>query len=239
MEPTFYADILFFAALACFIAYRLYTVLGRKDGTEQNITHRVKEMWDAKAAEAAQKEAAKTQTQKPAINLPQRDNKFTLVPENAYKNVAEAARPAVKSMAEKDRNFTAEHFLAGAQSAFEIILTAFAEGNKPYLANLLEPHLYKEFEGHIDARLAAGQAMFTSLVALVRAEIVAAILENSIATITVAFESEQISCTKNAAGEVVSGSPTVSERLYDKWVFERDLNTSNPIWLLADTDAAE
>jgi len=76
------------------------------------------------------------------------------------------------------------------------------------------------------------------LVSLVRAEIIAAKLENSVATITVTFESEQISCTKNAVGEVVSGSATVSERLYDKWVFERDLNTRNPIWLLTDTDDA-
>ena len=75
--------------------------------------------------------------------------------------------------------------------------------------------------------------------ALVRAEIVAAKLENSVATITVAFESEQTSFTKNAAGEVISGNTTVSERLYDTWVFERHLNNRNPVWLLTDTDATE
>ena len=236
MEPTFYADILFFAALAGFIAYRLYTVLGRKDGTEQNITHRVKEMWEAKSAAPTKKEfTAAEPTNIIALPSPARAKRL---PEITPKNVTEAAQPAIMAMMEKDRNFSTEHFLAGAQSAFEIILTAFAEGNKPHLKTLLEPTLYREFEGTIDQRFAAGETQITTLVALVRAEIVAAKLENSLATITVAFESEQISCTKNKAGEVIAGNPTVSERLYDKWLFERDLNSRNPVWLLSDTDAS-
>jgi predicted lipid-binding transport protein (Tim44 family) len=238
MEPTFYADILFFAVIAGFIAYRLYSVLGRKDGTEQNITHRVKEMWEAKAAP---KDMSATPEQKNNVValLPSPARAKRPMPEISHKNVADAAKAGVAAITEKDRTFTTEHFLAGAQSAYDIILTAFAEGNKPYLKTLLDPVLYGEFEGTIDNRFAAGETMSTSLVALVRAEIVAAKLENSVATITVAFESEQISFTKNSAGEVISGNPTVSERLYDKWVFERNLNNRNPVWLLTDTDATE
>ena len=236
MEPTFYADTLFFAVLAGFIAYRLYTVLGRKDGTEQNITHRVKEMWETKST--PKKEIAPIEQQNVVVLPPPARAKRQL-PEITHKNVSEKAKPGIASIIEKDRSFTTEHFLAGAQSAYDIILTAFAEGNKPYLKTLLDPALYSEFEETIDKRFAAGETMSTSLVALVRAEIVAAKLENSVATITVAFESEQTSFTKNAAGEVISGNTTVSERLYDTWVFERHLNSRNPVWLLTDTDATE
>jgi len=233
MEPTFYADILFFAVVAGFIAFRLYTVLGKKDGTEQNITHRVKEMWEAKAAEVKQKaEAIVAEEQAAATKrLPQ------TTPAMAMNNVAEAAKEGVKILMEKDKNFTPERFLGGAQSAYEIILKGFAEGDKISLQRLLEPALLKEFETDMDRRKAAGEIMKTSIVAIVRAEITSAVLNGKTASVSVAFESEQVTCTKNAAGEVIAGNETTSERLHDTWVFERDITSRNPSWLLVDTDA--
>lgn len=233
MEPTFYADILFFAVVAAFIAFRLYSVLGKKDGTEQNITHRVKEMWESKAAEVKQKAeaiVAEEQQRSTAKALPQPK----IVPMN---NVAEAAKEGVKTLMEKDKSFAPERFLGGAQSAYEIILKAFAEGDKISLQRLLEPALLKEFETDMDRRKAAGETMTTTIVAMVRAEITSALLNGKTASVSVAFESEQVSCTKNAAGEVIAGHETTSERLHDTWVFERDITSRNPSWLLVDTDA--
>lgn len=233
MEPTFYADILFFAVVAAFIAFRLYSVLGKKDGTEQNITHRVKEMWEAKAAEVKQKaEAIVAEEQAAATKrLPQ------ATPAMAMNNVVEAAKDGVKTLMEKDKSFTPERFLGGAQSAYEIILKAFAEGDKISLQRLLESALLKEFETDMDRRKASGETMITTIVAMVRAEITSALLNGKIASVSVAFESEQVSCTKNAAGEVIAGHETTSERIHDVWVFERDITSRNPSWLLVDTDA--
>lgn len=231
MEPTFYADILFFAVIAGFIAFRLYSVLGKKDGTEQNITHRVKEMWEAKAAEVKQKAEAIVAEGHVA---PKAAQQAKIIPMN---NVAEAAKEGVKILMEKDKNFTPERFLGGAQSAYEIILKGFAEGDKISLQRLLEPALLKEFETDMDRRKAAGETMTTTIVAMVRAEITSALLNGKTASVSVAFESEQVSCTKNTAGEVIAGYETTSERLHDTWVFERDITSRNPSWLLVDTDA--
>lgn len=233
MEPTFYADILFFAVVAGFIAFRLYSVLGKKDGTEQNITHRVKEMWEAKAAEVKQKAEAivaeeQQKSQAKAFLKP------NIMPMN---NVAEAAKEGVKTLMEKDKTFTTERFLSGAQAAYEMILKAFAEGDKITLQRLLEPSLLQEFEADMDRRKEAGETMRTDIVAIVRAEITSVILSGKMASVSVAFESEQITCTKNAAGEVIAGNETTSERLHDIWVFERDITSRNPSWLLVDTDA--
>jgi len=231
MEPTFYADILFFAVVAGFIAFRLYSVLGKKDGTEQNITHRVKEMWEAKAAEVKQKAEAIV-AEGPVA--PKAAPQTKVMPMN---NVAEAAKDGVKTLMEKDKSFTPERFLGGAQSAYEIILKGFAEGDKISLQRLLDPALLKEFETDMDRRKAAGETMTATIVAMVRAEITSALLNGKTASVSVAFESEQVSCTKNTAGEVIAGHETTSERLHDTWVFERDITSRNPSWLLVDTDA--
>lgn len=231
MEPTFYADILFFAVVAGFIAFRLYSVLGRKDGTEQNLTHRVKEMWDAKTPAGVAKEASKPAANGIPADAPAADAV-------SFEDVSEEAQPTIIAIMEKDRNFIPEQFLAGAQAAFEIILAAFAEGNKETLKSLLDPSLYAEFEADIARREAAGETLSTTLVALVRAEIVSADLKNTQATLEVSFESEQISCTTDKEGAVLSGNATLSERLHDTWTFQRDLGSRNPTWLLTDTDVA-
>jgi predicted lipid-binding transport protein (Tim44 family) len=89
----------------------------------------------------------------------------------------------------------------------------------------------------MDRRKTAGETMTTTIVAMVRAEITSALLNGKTASVSVAFESEQVSCTKNTAGEVIAGHETTSERLHDTWVFERDITSRNPSWLLVDTDA--
>lgn len=229
MEPTFYADILFFAAVAGFIAYRLYTVLGRKDGTEQNITHRVKEMWEAKA---------QPQQDETTIATPDAILKPTATePERPLENVALEAQPTIRELMGKDRSFNPARFLENASGAFEIVLRAFAEGDKDTLKNLLEPALFEEFSADIEARKQANQTLTNKVLSVVRAEIAEAQLQNGKATLTVAFESEQLTFLKDASGVVLSGDEKSSDRLHDRWVFTRELAARSPIWLLTDTDA--
>ena len=238
MEPTFYADILFFAALAGFIAYRLYTVLGKKDGTENNLTHRVKELWEAKEQQAAAKKAAAENTENAAPKPARKTRTAPVVVDMPPAVIAdEGVRKTLTAIAAKDRDFTPARFLAGAQIAFEMILKAHAEGDKQTLKNLLDPAIYAEFEADIDHRNAENLTMVSAIIAIVKTEVVGAQLEKNTASITVRLESEQINYTKNKEGVITEGSASVSERVEDRWQFTRNLGSANPNWVLVDTDA--
>lgn len=214
------ADILFFAALAAFVFYRLYSVLGRKDGTEEQITHRVKEMWDAKANQSARDMAM------PATGFK---------PKAAAK--ATAATPLETTLEEigsRDRSFSPTLFLNGANAAFEMVLEAFAKGDHETLKSLLDTGIYKEFEQSIAEREKEQETMTFTLVSC-DSEITDARLEKNLATIMVKFTSEQIQAIKDKSGNVVDGSLTQSHTITDTWTFTRHLTSNNPNWTLVDT----
>lgn len=232
MEPTFIADILFFAALAGFIFYRLYSVLGRKDGTEENLTHRVKEAWEARAAEPQKK--GKVEIFPPATK--HRGKKAeSLAKVFEAQIVEESEAPALLEIAKRDRSFTEERFLKGAGLAFEMIMKAYAEGDRETLQGLMEKSLYKEFEEGINDREKSGETLHHVLVSIDKAEIAEARLDKNFATIIVAFKTEQITCVKDKDGNVIEGSLTTPETIEDRWTFTRHLTSSDPNWTLVDT----
>lgn len=238
MEPTFIADILFFAALAGFILYRLYSVLGQKDGTEENITHRVKEMWEAKAKAAEERTQKKGKVEIfPPVAKPKAAGRSKKGATGPVIDVVEEVTPlegVLAEIARRDRQFTPQTFLHGASIAFEMILKAYAEGDRDTLKSLLDSGLFREFEQGIAAREKAGQTLEHTLVS-VTPEIAEARLDKNLATIVVLFTSEQISCLKDKNGKTVEGDATAVEKLEDSWTFTRHLTSGNPNWTLVDT----
>ncbi len=55
------------------------------------------------------------------------------------------------------------------------------------------------------------------------------------AEVTVRFVGELTSVVRNAAGEVVEGSPTEIKRQRDIWTFARKMGSENPNWQLVAT----
>lgn len=237
MEPTFIADILFFAALAAFILYRLYTVLGQKDGTEENITHRVKELWEAKAKAAEQRPQKKGAVEVFPPSAKAKGARGKKAATGPIIDVVEETTPlegALAEIARRDRQFSPQTFLRGAGIAFEMILKAYAEGDRDTLKTLLDTALFREFDHNIAAREKAGQTLEHTLVS-VTGDIAEARLEKNLATIVVLFKSEQISCLKDKNGKVVEGDAATPEKLEDSWTFTRHLTSGNPNWTLVDT----
>ena len=54
--------------------------------------------------------------------------------------------------------------------------------------------------------------------------------------VTVEFVSEIISCVKDKDDKVISGDPE-KLKVLDTWKFSKDSRSSNPNWLLIDTQA--
>ncbi len=143
----------------------------------------------------------------------------------------------LEEIAGKDPLFDAKSFLNDAGSAFEMILGAFASGDKDTLSSFVSKDIYAGFAEAIDARSAEGQHLELTLLKAPETRYFRAEVNGNMAFVTLTINSEQIQVTRDKAGEVVSGDPTQTSRVEDHWNFSRKLGSSDPIWTLIATRA--
>ncbi len=220
---------------------KLRSVLGRKTSDD-----------DARYQERARAERARQEAaaNDKVVALPSRgrtgdDN--SPVPLPSTEDVEERIRDmtSIKSVekgllaiANADRSFDPEHFMSGAKQAYEMIVTAFAEGNKKILQDLLSPEVYGGFEDAIDGREDRGEQIDQSFVGINKADIIEAELKDGIANITIKFVSQLISATLDRDGKILSGDSQKITEVTDIWSFARDIGSANPNWRLVATQAA-
>lgn len=142
---------------------------------------------------------------------------------------------SLEKIAEADPAFTPRSFVDGAKMAYEMILEAFAKGDKPALKNLLSKDVFDGFSRAIDEREAQGQRVESRFVGVDKAVIQQATLNGSSAAITMQFVSELITATYSRGGEVIDGDPREIREVTDVWTFERDVTSRNPNWKLVAT----
>jgi predicted lipid-binding transport protein (Tim44 family) len=221
-----YADIIFFAAVAIYLALKLFSVLGRKNDEDMNLESkaqsiRVVEVLGGKEVQQAGAPAAlKPQVFVPKNNL--EDFKFS----------DDAAKSGIKEVIEKDATFSLENFVEGAKIAFEMVLKAFSEGDKKTLKELLADDVYPDLEREIDSLKEKNLASTRSLVAIEDAEIVSASVSGSRVRIFLKFLTEQINFVKDADGNVVEGDTKAIISVEDVMGFERNTRSSNPNWTI-------
>lgn len=221
-EGFAYIDILFFAMVAAFIALRLRSVLGRRTGHERRRSNG----WAGSQADGRSDNV---------VNLPDRSQSAAEA-DRAIADLGDGqAKAALTQIRLADPHFDLRGFLDGAKKAFEMIVDAYASGNKEALAPLLADDVLAGFTSAIDQRQASGQTLETQLIAIQDAEVADAAMVDSRARITVRFTSEQVNILRDAAGEVVDGDPNAAEEVVDIWTFERDTRSDDPNWLLVET----
>jgi predicted lipid-binding transport protein (Tim44 family) len=141
-----------------------------------------------------------------------------------------------------DRDFDPERFVDGARQAYEIIVTAFAEGNRKALRDLLSREVLDGFSASISERENRGERVEQNFVGINKADILEAEVKSGIASITMRFVSQLITASRDKAGTVVAGDPTRITDVTDIWTFSRDISTararSNPNWRLVATQDA-
>ncbi len=131
-----------------------------------------------------------------------------------------------------DPNFDPPKFLAGAENAFRVIVTAFAAGDRAALKPLLSDPVFQTFDSVITAREAASERHRTEIKAILSAVIEDAQLVGSQAAVIVRFNSDQVNVTLDKAGNPVTGTEAVTE-IVDLWTFERTLKSKDLTWRLA------
>ena len=218
-------EIILLAMVAAFLGLRLYSVLGKRSGHEQE--HMPRNI-DPRASDRRPLEDAKP-------HIPDIVPVPAGTPNMVYDSGAEAGMREILSA---DRNFDVGRFIEGSQAAYGLILEAFWKGDKEELKLLCDDDVYESFAEVIDAREKRGEILENQLVRIDNARISAAEYRRPVASITVQFDADIAAVVKDKKGNLIGGSLSDAAETHDVWTFSRDLSSADPNWLLDETDEA-
>jgi predicted lipid-binding transport protein (Tim44 family) len=239
MDEFFDLPTLIVIGLAIVILFRLRSVLGTRTGNERSPLQRRSEA-TAKAntdetviqmrprpVEAQPDENAERQARKIAGEIEQ------------YAAGNSAVSDGLKAIAEADPSFSPKTFLEGAKMAYEMIVTAFAQGDRKTLKNLLDKDVYDGFERAITEREAAGHKVDFTFVGLPKVDISEAELDKRNALVTIRFHAEVVSATRDKDGALIEGNADQVKTIADEWTFARNPKSRDPNWKLVATSQLE
>jgi predicted lipid-binding transport protein (Tim44 family) len=213
-------EIVLLAMVALFVGLRLYAVLGRRTGHEQQPVTRPEALRSPDAAAL------------PTDLAPARSD--------AGQNVfEEGAASGIRAIVSADPSFDVARFLEGAQGAYRMVLEAFWKGDREELAFLTGDEVRGSLEQAIDEREASGLTLDNRLIRIERAVIEEASLSGREATVRVRFDADIAAVTRDTDGNVVAGSLTDAVDTHDVWTFRRSVGSQDPNWILVETDEVE
>ncbi len=228
-----------FLALAVFIFLRLRSVLGQRTGRERP-------PYDPYATRDAVRSPAsdKVVTLPPRSTEPAATRPVEVAPASTdrWKGVAEtgsSVATGLDAVAAADPAFDVKHFITGARAAYEMIVTAFAEGDRRQLRSLLSREVYDGFDTAIGEREGRGETAETRFVSIDGSTITGAELRGRTAQITIRFVSKLISATRDRSGAVIEGNAEKVTDVTDVWTFARDVSSRDPNWKVVATEAGQ
>ena len=223
-----------FLALAVLIFLKLRSVLGQRTGRERP---------------PLDPYSARNAANDKVVALPTRNGDATAArpvePEPAvdrWKGIAEEGSPiaaGLDAIAHGDARFDPKHFIVGSRGAYEMIVGAFAAGDRRTLKTRLSREVYEGFEAAIRDRESKGETVESRFVSLDEANIIGAEMRGNVAQITVRFVSQLISATRDRDGNVIDGSSDKVTDVTDVWTFARDVTSRDPNWNLVATEAGQ
>ncbi|MER9722826.1 MULTISPECIES: Tim44/TimA family putative adaptor protein [unclassified Mesorhizobium] len=223
---------IFFLIAAVVIFFQLRNVLGRRTGSERP-------PFDPYTASRTEKDA----TQKPenVVSLPRKRMPGETAAET-YAAIDAFAKPdtdlnkGLRAIKDNDPCFDPKVFVDGAKMAYEMIVMAYADGDRKTLKNLLSREVFDGFVAAIGDREAKAEKIQSSFVGIDKADIVSAEMKGGEAHITLRIVSELISATRDKAGAVIDGDPETVAEVKDVWTFARDTRSRDPNWKLVATE---
>jgi predicted lipid-binding transport protein (Tim44 family) len=219
MSEFQFLDIVFFAMVALFLVLRLRSVLGKRTGSERR-----------------RPDPFAPAPQRPAPSRAP-DNVIAL-PERAGEPAGDPVAQGLNQIRGADPRFDPQAFLGGARAAFEVIIGAFAAGDRNALRPLLSDEVFENFTRDIEARERANQKLDNTVLRVRSADIVEARLEGRAASVTVKFVSDQINILRDEKGEPLPGQSTAAAEVVDLWTFARNTRAQDPNWALVATGTA-
>ncbi|MCZ2328019.1 Tim44/TimA family putative adaptor protein [Bartonella sp. F02] len=142
----------------------------------------------------------------------------------------------LRAIRQVDPHFSPQFFVNGAQIAYEMIVTAFAQGNRDQLKKLLSQDVFKSFCAAIEQREKNNERVQFIFVGINKVEFVAAEVQDREEFITVRIVSEIISATYNEKEERIDGDPEAIVEIKDVWTFVRNSVSQDPNWKLFATE---
>ncbi|MGN6145043.1 MAG: Tim44/TimA family putative adaptor protein [Mesorhizobium sp.] len=226
---------IFFLFAAVVIFFQLRNVLGRRTGNERPPFDPYSARRDAKDAKDG------PQAPENVVALPRKRPPGEPAPD-AYASIDAVAKPdtdlnrGLRAIKDAEASFEPKEFVDGAKLAYEMIVMAYADGDRKALKNLLSREVYDGFVAAIGEREAKSEKVQSSFVGIDKADIVAAEMKGSEAHVTLRIVSELISATRDKAGTVIDGDPETVAEVKDVWTFARDTRSRDPNWKLVATE---
>jgi predicted lipid-binding transport protein (Tim44 family) len=227
-----------FAILAVFVVWKLRAVLGQRTGAERPP--------EATRREGFKQDGAREEVGRPStpanedgvIRMSELRERARFEDPDRWRPYAEAGSPVaagLDAIARRDPSFDVKSFVDGAKQAYEMIVTAFAAGDRRTLQPLLAKDVYDGFAGAISEREKNKRTVEQTFVSIDDVAVADAALRGPTAEVTLRLHSKLINATRDAAGAVVDGAPDKIVDVYDQWTFARDVTSRDPNWRLVAT----
>ena len=213
-------QLLVLAGIAVFLILRLRSVLGTRDGFEQDMS----------------------QPERNRVSEgPSRD--FEVIeggPDRDITDHVEEGSPtadALSAMKRAEPSFGLSDFIQGAGSAYEMILMAYERGDLSSIRDFIAPEIYEAFAGGIEARRDQGISIDAEFIGLREVTVDEAIFDetSSEAEITMNFVGEMSSTVRDKGGDVIEEESSPMKRTRDSWTFARQMGRDDPNWVLVAT----
>ncbi len=216
-------SIVLLAMIAAFLGMRLYSVLGKRTGHEQEPV------------------LPRERTAAAPVRLDENDGSqaAAAAPADTSGLVYEpAAEAGLRQLLATDRNFDAGRFMEGAEAAYRMILEAYWKGDRDTLRDLCDDDSYDAFAEAIAAREARGETLDNRLVGIDSAKITAVELNRGEARVTVRYHADISAVTRDADGKLIAGSMSDAAQADDLWTFRRQIGSNDPNWVLDEAESA-
>ena len=227
------------AAIALMVVWRLRSVLGQRTGTERppSDPYAPRRPHGSAPVETGSGKILEFPSSK---EEPAKKVEVDAEPKApVWTGFAAAATPLAagfEKLVQADPAFSPKEFLEGAKLAYEMIVEAFAKGDKPALKNLLSKEVLDGFTKAIDRRSQAGEKLDFQFVGFEKVDFMSVALAGKRASIVVKFASQMISATFDKAGALIDGNPREVRDITDIWTFERDVAQKDPNWRVVATE---
>ena len=237
MDEFFDIPTVIVIVIAIVVLFRLRSVLGTRTGNERSPLQRAQQN-QPKPANDEKVTPIRPAAAQPAplpADPDRRALKLDAEIEQLSHGDAQVAA-GLKTIGEADPTFSPKSFLEGAKAAYEMIVTAFAQGDLKTLKTLLEKEVYDGFDKAIADREALGHKIDFTFVGLPKVEISDAELDRRDARVVVRFNAEVVQATKNKDGQLIDGNAEQVQTIADEWTFARSPKSRDPNWKLVATN---
>ena len=240
MDEFFDIPTLIVIGLAIVVLFRLRQVLGTRTGRERAPLERREAA--TKAAPTSGDDTVVPLRPRPAVETNEDVERQARKLETEITQLShgdEKVAAGLKAINEADPTFSPKSFMEGAKSAYEMIVTSFATGDRQTLKNLLEKDVYDGFERAIKEREAADKKIDFTFVGLPKVEISEAEADKRNVAVTIRFHAEVVSATRDKDGALLEGNADQVQSIADEWTFARNPKSRDPNWKLVATSQLE